>query len=267
MGATGRWCATATALALLAAGCANAPPARPTHASTAMQLAAALRSQEAGTSLVGVLQDLGEPPAGQAYLEGTFRWCAKGRDPPNALEGVQARFNELCAAKFARTEGRVCVQPGATERVLYFAEVRVERACEANGSAVVTQVIQPRGDPLASGYLRRLALAGYPSPQEAQARAARQTAHQRAQTDAAQRQAAINLAQVEADLPRMRKRGATVCRTERSVMYRGFVEDFTDEKLKINVVFGAMANAPSLAAPGFTPVTIWDSPGNWRLCE
>ena len=76
------------------------------------------------------------------------------------------------------------------------------------------------------------------------------------------------MARLEVELPQMRKRGARICVTEadKGVVYRGYVEDFTDEKLKIAVADAFLSLSPSMRPGGFQPHTLWDFPKNWRLC-
>ncbi len=73
---------------------------------------------------------------------------------------------------------------------------------------------------------------------------------------------------LQEELPQMRKRGARVCLMEdgSSVVYRGYVEDFSEEKLKIAVAEAFLANSPSTRPTGFQPNTLWDYPVRWRLC-
>lgn len=89
-------------------------------------------------------------------------------------------------------------------------------------------------------------------------------------TARAERQArkARELSRLEAELPQMRKRCARVCLVDssRPFVYRGYVEDFTDEKLKIAVAEAFMPNSPGLQPGGFQPHTLWDYPNRWRTC-
>jgi hypothetical protein len=79
---------------------------------------------------------------------------------------------------------------------------------------------------------------------------------------------ARDMARLQEELPLMRKRGARVCMTQSgsSVVYRGYVEDFSDEKLKIAVAEAFLANSPATRPTGFQPNTLWDYPVLWRLC-
>jgi hypothetical protein len=94
-------------------------------------------------------------------------------------------------------------------------------------------------------------------------------AEARAQAQAEQQaRMARETARLEVELPQMRKRGARVCLAETGSrwVYRGFVEDFSDEKLKIAVAEAFMPGSPGTQPGGFRPNTLWDYPIRWRLC-
>ena len=70
------------------------------------------------------------------------------------------------------------------------------------------------------------------------------------------------------ELPAMRKRGTTVCRsdTQSGNTFKGYVEDSTDEKIRISVSEAFRTGVPNFKQGGFQPYVIWDAPSRWRLC-
>lgn len=68
-------------------------------------------------------------------------------------------------------------------------------------------------------------------------------------------------------LPMVRKVGARICQLQGHILYIGFVESFTDEKLQIRVADAVVNENHNAHLGDFTPNVIWDSPLNWDLCE
>jgi hypothetical protein len=68
-------------------------------------------------------------------------------------------------------------------------------------------------------------------------------------------------------LPMVRKVGARICQLQGQILYIGFVESFTDEKLRIRVADAVVNENHNAHLGDFTPSVIWDSPLNWDLCE
>jgi len=58
--------------------------------------------------------------------------------------------------------------------------------------------------------------------------------------------------------------GTQVCRKGISGTYTGYVENFTDKKMKVRVVF---YGGKGWSVPGFKENTIWDSTDHWYICE
>lgn len=68
--------------------------------------------------------------------------------------------------------------------------------------------------------------------------------------------------------PLIRKVGAHVCKElDRGIIYAGYVESVTDEKIRINISSAFYKGNPNLVPGGFKASTIWDSPMQWDLCN
>lgn len=88
--------------------------------------------------------------------------------------------------------------------------------------------------------------------------------------DAIKQAQAARTAQLERrqqQLPMVRKVGTRICQLHGQILYIGFVESFTDEKLRIRVADAVVNENHNAHLGDFTPNIIWDSPLNWDLCE
>ncbi|MBU1776190.1 MAG: hypothetical protein KJ899_06080 [Gammaproteobacteria bacterium] len=68
-------------------------------------------------------------------------------------------------------------------------------------------------------------------------------------------------------LPLVRKVGAKICQLKGQLLYIGFVESFTDDKIHIRTVDAVVNENRNAHLTSFRPSIIWDSPLNWDLCE
>ena len=69
-------------------------------------------------------------------------------------------------------------------------------------------------------------------------------------------------------LPKVRKIGARICRGRGTgIIFVGFVEAMTDEKIQIRVADAFPSGHPGVHVEGFAPSIIWDSPLDWLPCE
>lgn len=74
--------------------------------------------------------------------------------------------------------------------------------------------------------------------------------------------------QRQRDLPMIRTVGAHVCQEAgRGIIYSGYVERLTDDKVQIRIAEAYFKGNPSLRPGGFIPTTIWASPMQWDLCN
>ena len=256
--------------ACLFAGCATAPPPmRVTGRTSATMLARDIRDHQSvdGSSPLSAFQAALSPPTrSAAFVEEKLVWCADTKDRGSASFMVTVRFLELCAARMGTFEDNACFLPASTERVLFLAKVSAEGTCKEGNPQVELQVIEPLVSSLDPAYLRRLAQAGYPTPKEAQARQVRQQQYRSTEDALVNKLVAAEMGRVESERPLISKRGATVCRVEGANTFKGFVEDATEDKIKISVAFAYATSVPSMQVGGFQPHTIWDIPGHWRLC-
>ena len=70
------------------------------------------------------------------------------------------------------------------------------------------------------------------------------------------------------ELPAVRRIGARICQErDRGVVYVGYVEGMTEEKVQIRIADAIFPGAPGVKPAGFTPTIIWESPLQWDLCE
>lgn len=69
------------------------------------------------------------------------------------------------------------------------------------------------------------------------------------------------------NLPLIRKAGTKVCKTQGYIIYVGFVESATDEKIQIRVADAVVEQNHNARLGGFTPGIVWDNPLNWDICD
>ena len=181
---------------------------------------------------------------------------------------VQAReqFADLCRVKGATFDGAFC-RRGDGDDVIFMARI----VSTGSGGCFTLKVAEPVEPSGSSEYLAHLVSNGYVS--EA---ARRQNAAVRA-ADAARRADLARL-QVEAkseadqrrllaELPQMKKRGTVVCTDDGRQTWVGYVEDSTDEKLKVLVSSGYLTQAPQVALRVDPGTLRWDDFATWRLCR
>jgi len=92
-----------------------------------------------------------------------------------------------------------------------------------------------------------------------------------------ERQAALAKAERQSKLsrlPQIRKIGAEICQTvmtrgyvAENVVYVGYVERITDDKVQIRISRAHLESRPNVIPGGFSPSIIWDDPMNWDLCK
>lgn len=177
---------------------------------------------------------------------------------------MRAAFGELCRRQGGRYEGNFCSVTEDRERVLFMAKItRFNDGC----AQVEALVLVPKGSPDAAAYRERLNREGFESNLALKAR----------QDIDAQRRLAMSLRQDQVratearrlafELPQMRRRGASVCRQDGGITFLAYVEDFTDDKLRVLVSNAYFTQTPSMSPGGFQQHTEWVNPGNWYTCE
>lgn len=249
------------ASSLLLAACASGPK-RATDSAIDLAKNVVLESVPAGGVAIQALVGAGGVEDRGTYKYHSQQFC---QSTPKALLRARENFAELCKAKGAKFDGQFCSHYADKDEVLFSAQIepRGSNCFRIHASEAVTV-----GSPECLKFLVSL---GY---ETADLRAvngiiketAAAEARQRALAEQQARQAQ-ELARLERELPQLRKRGARVCLVDNGpYVYRGYVEDFTDEKLKIAVADAFMPNAPHIKPGGFQPNTLWDYPIRWRIC-
>jgi len=261
----GRCRLAALGIAVALAGCASAPI---TAGDSAIALGKnlVLDSVPLGGLAVQALVSVGDGEDRGSYRYKSQLFC---QTSSQALANIRQKFAILCGRKGGDFENQFCVSRDGVDRVLFSAQLEhqgVGSCYRLNVSEAITV-----GSP---DYLQFLvSKAGYETADAKAARVASQrasTARVRARAEAEQQAyQAREMERLRVELPLMRKRGARVCRSESNgmeVVYRGYVEDFTDEKLKIALAEAFLAGSPTIRPTGFQPHTLWDFPVRWSLC-
>ena len=247
--------------ALLLAACASGPK-KAEDSAIALAKNVVLESVPAGGVAIQALVGAGGVEDRGSYKIHSQQFCQTNAE---ALARARTNFAELCKVKGAQFDGQYCLRNADSDDVLFAIQLepRGSNCYRMHASEAVTV-----GSP---DYTKFLGTRGYITADvrvitKITKEAAAAEARQRALAEQQAKQA-LELARVERELPQLRKRGARVCLVDSGpYVYRGYVEDFSDEKLKIAVAEAFMPNSPGIRPGGFQPNTLWDYPIRWRIC-
>ena len=255
--------AAVVGVAVFMTACASGPK-KAEDSAIALAKSVVMDSVPLGGMAVQALVSAGGVEDRGSYKYNSQLFC---QSTPQALSRARDNFSELCRLKGARFDGQFCVREQGRDDVLFSAQI------ESQGTGgcyrLHTSEVVTAGS---ADYMKFLVGRGYETAEvRANKRAVADAAGAEARATAqAERQAreAREMARLEVELPQMRKRGTRVCMAESGnrFVYRGYVEDFTDEKLKIAVAEAFLPNAPGTQPGDFRPNTLWDYPIRWRIC-
>jgi hypothetical protein len=254
--------AASVALLVLAAGCASGPKKANDSAIDLGRKVVMDSVPLAGLAVQaivggGAVQDKG------AYRSDAQRFCVANA---GSLGRARQAFGELCAVKGSVYDGRFCRKAGDGDEVAFMAKFD----SAGNSGCYTLTVAEPVGGADAAAYLGYLVEQGYMT-------AARRQQELKARQDLAQTLAETQQriqetrrraeeARLAVELPAMKKRGTQVCKLEGDRTLAGFVEDFTDEKLKVLVTGGYLTRTPSVQIQVPPGSVTWDYFVGWRLC-
>lgn len=166
-------------------------------------------------------------------------------------------FRRACARHGGNlVGGAFCSATGNPDRVLFMVDIRPGRGSSSVWFDIT--LVEPTEQPLSAEYRQHLYAAGFQDQVMLRANAEAAAAVAAARADAERARLAI-------DLPRMRVKGQAVCKDDGQIRYVGYVDDFTDDRLKISVT-QAMIGSTNWSFTGFKPETIWTSPEGWAPC-
>lgn len=189
--------------------------------------------------------DVAETRQEDGFTTYTGQWCLN-RTGFNTAADLGKRFRLYCEAHGGALDGSVCFDKVDASRILFVAVVQNGPRCYRTPK-VDMLVIEPTSQPASQAYVS--------------------TARGIYEKEQAERQAAAQARARADELQRMRKIGTRVCKEEQNVRYTGFVEQVEEPKIRISISFAKLVNDPQAQAPGFQPMTIWDQPANWVICE
>lgn len=172
-----------------------------------------------------------------------------------------AAFRQACGRHGGRlVDGKFCASLQDPDRVLFMVTVQrgVNRMLNDAVAYHVT-LVEPTLQPASTEYKSKLLAAGFVTQ-------AMQNARARAEEAVAAQRANVERARLAVDWPRMRVKGQMVCRTDGRIWLVGYVEDFTDERMRVTVTQATFG--PTGLSPGdFKPGPIWTTPEGWAPCE
>lgn len=248
--------AAAASVALLA-GCASAPKA-PDDSAVALAKTVSMQSVPLAGMAVQALMGGGTDNDLGTYRTNSQRWCAANAgSTPRALE----KFAELCGRKGGSYDGRFCTARSGVEEVLFLANF--DQKPELGCLGVRLLVAEPKSAPADPAWISYLEGQGY---RRVAQREREQNVLRTALQVQAERQAAAESVRLAVELPQLKKRGTKVCKVVGPQTFVGFVEDFTDEKVKVLVTQGFMTNSPGVGLKIDSGTLTWDPFTAWRLC-
>ncbi|MFH7042209.1 hypothetical protein ABT392_07820 [Paucibacter sp. JuS9] len=262
--------ATFLTVAGLLAGCATDLSPPPQSDLIAVGFYLSMHEHRTGESLSAVALDRlrggplrGKYTEGQTIREGRQWWC-QPREGVDAWGSASRAFAEVCRRRGGSYEGGFCSAREDRDKVLFMAKVtRNSDFC----SQVHVQTLEPVGPSPYPGFTTKMVAFGFKtSAMLATENAARQRAAEAVRERQAQAQD-LELARAVREWPQMQRRGTTVCRKHDGVTYVAFVEDFSEDKLKLLVSRAYITLSPGSAPGGFRQEIIWANPIDWFLCS
>ncbi len=260
-------CKTAAVTALLA-GCALGPTLPPDHLyAQAASLVAYERNvhpanlDQVDLSTVPPIRVTGEAADQPDYLQSRVRDCGAAVGAQDVIREV-GRICRLRGGEYRR-QGPigVCVKPADPDHpLLAVSATRLDAVC------TLVVLTEPRSQPAGPGYQKMLVEQGFKTQAAlALENAMRQATLEQLQNLQAQEKARKE-ARLERELPLMRQRGASVCQESNGITYFAYVDDFTDQRLKLIVSSAFYTGHPGIAPGGFKQEVIWSTPESWHLC-
>lgn len=217
--------------------------------------------------LIAPLRFLGGEEQEKNYREFSKAWCSV-----HYRSHLVLALKQVCDANNGTGRGEWCVDKD-TDSPLFKAHVEPRSFC-SSGTSLAAKVIAPlKGastkDPdwlsLASsmGYMTKDEYSKYIADKIERGEKLQKAKNERIKKAKLKKQKRLAY---ERNLM-LTTRGLRICQNAKykyQGRFTGFVEDFTDKKIKINVVnLGRDGETVS----GFQPSTIWDYPSNWYVCE
>lgn len=259
-----RLIATISTTLLILTGCVNQFASMPKSSTTTDPIEYV--DQYASASEKGLINPLafvGGRDDGDNYRKYKKSWCAVHDSGPNNLK---AELNKICEVKGGELRDAWCVE-SSTDTPLFKMNIANSTLSCSSGISTFAEVISPLSEVSTTDSKWR-ALAknnGFKTAVELE------LAEQKFQADLEVKKMALKQKIIrdqqhqEAERKQMiSTRGLRICQKGELGTYIGFVEDFTDSKVKIHV---ANYGGKSYTVSGFRESTIWDYPKNWYICE
>jgi len=150
-----------------------------------------------------------------------------------------------------------CSAKNDPDRVLFIVNIRPGRGSTSVWFDIT--LVEPTVQPASAEYTRQLLAAGFVTQavREGRARAAEAATAGRVEAERAR---------LAIDWPRMQVRGQMVCKEDGQIRYVGYVEDFTNERMKVSVT-QATVGSTGWSPTSFKPGVVWTTPEGWAPCE
>lgn len=168
-------------------------------------------------------------------------------------------FRQACARQSGRFDANKLCHSGDDPDKILFAVALKSWYGDGSSSVEITYV-EPTRQPPSLDYQLVLQRAGFMPDRIVQQRKimAAVDAESRQMREEARARSAWQL---------MRERGRAVCQDRDGVRYFGFVEDFTESRMKVSVTRAYFIRSPAFAPGNFRPEVIWTGPVGWFPCD
>lgn len=204
----------------------------------------------------------GETVVGEGVLETAARWCVWQTVVPGLQERLNRAFAKVCDRRGGVANGNVCSAPDNRDNVIFLFKTSVSTVDRVSCAVQVeAYAVEATGEFTSKAYWAKLRDAGFETQgmQELKQFVAQQQREEKIAAAHAQRRA---------NFLGLKERGRMVCQQFSHFTRTGYVEDFTDQRVKISVVSAHATNLPSMGMPGFQPTTLWAmETDGWYACR
>ncbi|WP_342133576.1 hypothetical protein [Hydrogenophaga sp. OTU3427] len=198
--------------------------------------------------------------------KGSYRVSSNGFCPVDNPTRVAKSFIERCESQGASINNGFCQASENSDDVLFMAKL----TRRGNSDCWTLAVAEPVGSIHSNEYRNYLLGQGYvPKAQRDELLKAKQDQERKRIEDQAKRKIENDRKEQERlaiELPKMKMRGARVCKNVGDSTYIGYVEDFTDDKLRVLIQDGFLTLSPYIKSKVDAGTIWWDQYIVWRLC-
>lgn len=245
-------------------GCVNQFASMPNTSTTTDPIEYAEQYASASEKgLINPLAFVGGRDDGDNYRKYRKSWCAVHDSGPRNLK---AKLNKMCEEKGGELRDRWCVESN-TDTPLFKMTISASTLHCSSGISTFAEVIAPLSEASTADrtWYKFARSNGFKTIVEHKLAEQKHQADLEAKKMARKKKIIRDQNRKVVERKQMLStRGLRICQKGDLGTYVGFVEDFTNYKVKIHV---ANYGSGSSTVSGFRETTIWDYPKNWYVCD